>query len=188
MNQVILRPFSPASCPNEKKIILKLEQLNHQVTIAFIREISLDTRREVEHQIIFNFSDCWVSGLEFRILEFLKCLKYLKNRCNFTIRWLLDLGNTSLEQTLRLKTLGYLLFIPAIFFFFYVLSGCPMANFWLLLSKQSYSPNVNHCIGYQFLAQNWTERSWVSKPNRVPSELWSQCHNTPNWKKYSAQR
>ena len=33
---------------------------------------------------------------------------------NFTLRWLLDLGNTSLEQTLRLKDLGFLLFISII--------------------------------------------------------------------------
>ena len=69
----------------------------------------------------------------------------LKSRCNFTLRWLLGLGSTSLKQNLRLKTLGYLLFIPAIYFF-YPLFGCPMANFWLLSSKQSHSPNVNHCI------------------------------------------
>ena len=37
----------------------------------------------------------------------------LKKRCNFTLRWLLDMGNTSLEQK-RLKTLNYLLFIPAV--------------------------------------------------------------------------
>ena len=55
------------------------------------------------------------------------------------------MGNTFLEQNLRLKTLGYLLFIPAIYFF-YLLFGCPMTNFWLLLSKHSHSPNVNHCI------------------------------------------
>ena len=30
--------------------------------------------------------------------------------------------------------------------FFYLLFGCPMTNFWLLSSKQSHSPNVNHCI------------------------------------------
>ena len=68
----------------------------------------------------------------------------LRNRCNFTLRWLLDLGNISLEQNLRLKTLGYLLFIPANFL--YLLFRCPMTNFWLLPSKQSQSPNNNHSI------------------------------------------
>ena len=73
----------------------------------------------------------------------------LKSRCNFTLRWLPDLGNTYLEQNLRLKTLDYLLFNPAVLFLFlsfYLLFGCPMVNFWLLPSKQSHSPNVNHCI------------------------------------------
>ena len=32
------------------------------------------------------------------------------------------------------------------YLFFHLLLGCFMANFWLLLSKQSHSPNVNHCI------------------------------------------
>ena len=54
------------------------------------------------------------------------------------------MGNTSLEQNLRLKTLDYLLFIPAIFF--NLLFGCFMANFWLLLRNQSPSPDVNLCI------------------------------------------
>ena len=31
-------------------------------------------------------------------------------------------------------------------YFFYLLFGCPMANVWLLSSKQSQSRNVNHCI------------------------------------------
>ena len=55
------------------------------------------------------------------------------------------MSNTSLEQNLRLKTLGYLLFIPAIYCF-YLLFGCFMANISLLSSKHSHSPNVNHCI------------------------------------------
>ena len=49
----------------------------------------------------------------------------LKKRCKFTLRWLLDLGNISLEQNLRLKTLGHLLFIFAIF------SICCLADLWL---------------------------------------------------------
>ena len=31
-------------------------------------------------------------------------------------------------------------------YFFYLLFGCPIANVWLLSSKQSQSRNVNHCI------------------------------------------
>ena len=81
----------------------------------------------------FLFSGCWISGQEFRIPEFFKCLKYEKKRCNFTLRWLLDLGNTSLEQNLRLKTLGCLLFIPVIFLIYCLAApwstfGCYQAN------------------------------------------------------------
>ena len=47
------------------------------------------------------------------------------------------------QQNLRLKTLHYLFFIPAIF---YRLFGCSMANFWLLLRRQSHTPDDNHCI------------------------------------------
>ena len=81
----------------------------------------------------FMFSGWSVSGHEFRIPEFFKCLKYWKTY-NFTLRWLVDLSNTSLEQNLRLKTLGYLLFIPAIYFFICCLAascptfGCYRAN------------------------------------------------------------
>ena len=70
-------------------------------------------------------------------------LQILKKRYNFTLRWFLDLGNTSLEQNLKIKTLDYLLFISAIF---YLLFGCSRANFQLLLRKQSHSLDVNHCI------------------------------------------
>ena len=48
----------------------------------------------------------------------------LKTRQNFTLRWLLDLRNNSLWQNLRLSTLDYLFFIPAIF---YLLFRCSVA-------------------------------------------------------------
>ena len=73
----------------------------------------------------------------------------LKNRCNFTLRWRLDLGNTSLEQNIRLKTLGYLLFIPAIFFVCCLAApwptfGCYWAN--SLTHSLNHPVLVNHCI------------------------------------------
>ena len=99
-------------------------------------------------KVIFCFSGCCFSGLGLRISELFKCPKYLK-RCSFTLRWLLDFENTSLEQNLRLKTLDCFLFILAIF---YLLFGCFMTNFWLLLRK----PGVNHCIwAINFLIQRW---------------------------------
>ena len=41
-----------------------------------------------------------------------------------------------------------------LFALYYLLFGCHMANFWLLLRKQCYSPNVNHCT--------WAIGSWPS--------------------------
>ena len=99
----------------------------------------------------------------------------LKKRCNFTLRWLLDLENTSLEQNLRLKTLDYLLFIPAIF---YLLFDCSMDNFWLLLKKQSHSPEVTHlAFELSIFDPKVTQRDCVSTPNLVSRGLWSQWHN-----------
>ena len=71
MNWDILGPFSFTSCPNEINI-LKLEQLNNQMTISiyeFIRETSLYTRQEVEH---FSFFFCFLAaGLVDKSSEFL---------------------------------------------------------------------------------------------------------------------
>ena len=95
----------------------------------------------------------WVENLRtFQILHI------LKKRFKFTLRWLLDLGNTSLEQNIGLKTLGYLLFIPAIFVLMF---GCSMAKFWLLLIKKS-------TFGLSIFGSKVTWRRWVSTPNWVP--------------------
>ena len=45
----------------------------------------------------------------------------------------------------KAENFGLFTLIPAIYFF-YLLFGCFMANIWLLSSKHSHSPNVNHCI------------------------------------------
>ena len=93
----------------------------------------------------------------------------------FTLRWFLDLENTSLEQNLWLKTLDYLLFITAIF---YLLFDCSMGNFWLLLRKQSHSPDVTHlAFGLSIFGPKVTRRDCVSTPNLLSSGLWSQWHN-----------
>ena len=40
--------------------------------------------------------------------------------------------------------------------FFYLLFGCPIAIFWLLLRKQSHSSDINHCIwAIESLVQRW---------------------------------
>ena len=82
----------------------------------------------------FCFSGCWFS-------QFFKCLKY----------WKSDLSNTLLKQNLRLKTLGYLLFI---LLFSYLLFGCPMANFY-------WGNTLTHPMlitaFWLFLVQSWLE-------------------------------
>ena len=94
--------------------------------------------------------------------------------CNFTLRWLLDFGSTSLEQNLMLKTLDYLLFNPIIFHLFF---SCPIASFWLLLRKQSHLTDDNHSIwSFNFWSKGDSEGLGAT-PNAVSSGLWSQWQN-----------
>ena len=131
MNWDILGPFSTIRCPNEINI-LKLEQLNDQMVICIYK-----------------------GDLYGRLNTLGYCLlripQILKNRCNFTLRWLLDLSNT-LEQNLRLKTLGYLLG------FFYLLFGSRMADFLLLLKKQSHFPMLITAFGLSVFGPELTGR------------------------------
>ena len=87
----------------------------------------------------------------------------LKSRCNFTLKCLLDLGSTSLEQNLSLKTLGYLFFIP-------------MTNFWLLSGKRFdlTHPMVITALRLFIFGQNVIGRVWVSIPNWVFTEILAQ--------------
>ena len=98
----------------------------------------------------------------------------LKKRYNFTLRWLLDLGNTSLEQNLRLKTLDDMLFIPAFF----------LSVAWLLHGIFGYClrNSLTHLmliIAFRrsIFVRKVTRRGSVSTSNWVPSGLWSQWHN-----------
>ena len=52
------------------------------------------------------------------------------------------------QHLLRSKSKGENFWLFALYssYFFYLLFECPMANFWLLSSKQSHSSDVNHCI------------------------------------------
>ena len=91
------------------------------------------------HTYVITYSDFMV------ILEpCIQMSQILKIKCNFTLRWLLDLGSTSLEQSLSLKT--SIVNCSLSLLFCYLLVGCPMANLWLLSRKQSHSSDVNHCI------------------------------------------
>ena len=76
------------------------------------------------------------------------------------------MGNTSLEQNIRLKN-----FLRAKYkaeLFLYLLLGWSMANVWLLLRKQSHSCD-DHCIWAINFCSKVTRRGWVSTPNWVPS-------------------
>ena len=106
----------------------------------YLRETSLDKRWEVEH--LFCFSGCWFSGFGFRRPEFFHCLKYWET-CNFTLRWVW-VQEHLLRAKSKAENLGLFALYPC--YFLYLLFGCPVVNVWLLLMKQSHSPNVNHCI------------------------------------------
>ena len=94
----------------------------------------------------------------------------LKKKCKFTLRWLLGLGNTSLEQNLRLETLGCLLFIAAIFFI------CCLTVPWLTFGyycRNSFTHlMLITAFGLPIFGPKVIRRGWVSRPNWVPSGLW----------------
>ena len=72
------------------------------------------------------------------------------------------LGKHLLRAKSKTENFGLFALYPAIF---YLLFDCPMANFWLLLRKQYYSPDVNHCICVSIFGPQVTQRGWVSTPN-----------------------
>ena len=87
----------------------------------------------------------------------------LKKKCNFTLSWLLDFGNTSLEQNLRLKTVKNkkqnLRLIVCSLSLIVCFFSCFTAP-WLIFG--SYSGNsLTHLmsltlhLGYQCLVQRW---------------------------------
>ena len=62
------------------------------------------------------------------------------------------LGQHLLRANSKVENFGLFALYSSFFLFFICLFGCPMTKFWLLSSKQSLSPNVNHC--------NWAIRFW----------------------------
>ena len=113
-----------------------------------------------------------------------------KERSKFILRWLRDLGNTFLEQNLRLKTLGYLFFIHAI------LLTCCLDAPWLTFDCY-WRNSVIHLIlitlhlGYQFLIQRLFAgvgslhliEFWVGIDHKGITHLVTH----PNCRKYSPQ-
>ena len=142
----------PPSCPNEANT-LKLEHLNHQMAFwiwgipHWIKDWTL--------QAILCFSGCWFSGLRSKIPWIFQMSQILKNRCNFTLRWLLDLGNTYLEQNLKLKTLGYLLFM----LFFICCLAAPWQTFGYYWGNSHIHPMLITAFGLWIFGPKMAGRS-----------------------------
>ena len=87
----------------------------------------------------------------------------------------LDLGNTSLERNLRLKSLGCLHFMPAIFCICCLDTPCITFGYY-------WGNSLTHLVlttafEVSIFGPKATRRSWVSTPNWVPIWLWSQWYN-----------
>ena len=96
----------------------------------------------------------------------------LKKRCN--PKMVSRHGKHLLTAKSKAENFGLLALYPC--YFFYLLFGCSMVNFWLFLRKQSHSLDVNHRIwAINFWSKGDSEGlglySWVS------SELWSQWND-----------
>ena len=99
-----------------------------------------------------------------------------KKGCNFTLRWLLDLWDTFLEQNLRLKTyITWVICSLSLLFFI-----CCLADPWLTFGY-FWRNNLSHLMlitafGLSIFVQKVTWRGWASTPNWVSSGFWSQWH------------
>ena len=119
MNCDILAPFSSTSFSNELNI-LKLKQLNHQMTICIYKGDLIGYKQKVEH--FKSFFVFLAAGLGVEMSS--ESLNFL-NASN-TEKQIYHYRNMAsrLEQNLRLKTLGYSFFISASFFI------CCLATPW----------------------------------------------------------
>ena len=119
----------------------------------------MDTRWEVKHfRLFFVFLAAGLVDLDSKSLDFSNAPDTEKHTDN--LRWSLDLGSTSLEQSLRLKTLGYLPFIPAIF------SICCLAAQWPTFDcyqgNSLIHPMLITVSGLPLFGPKVTGRDWVS--------------------------
>ena len=124
-----------------------------------LRRTSLDRRWKVKHfRFIFCFSGCWFNGLELRISELFKYPKILKERP----------GKHFFRAKSKTENFGLFALYPG--YLFYVLFGCPMTNFWLVLKKQCHSADVNHFVfRLSIFDPKVTRRGWVPTLNWVLS-------------------
>ena len=129
-----------------------------------LRKTSFDSRREVENLRLFFVTGLVDLGRE--SLNFSNA-PILEKRCNFTLWWLLDLGNTSIEQNLRMKTCCFFiscLAAPWLTFGYYW--GNSLTHLMLII-----------VFGLSIFIPKVTRRGWVFTLNWVPSGLWSIWHN-----------
>ena len=95
----------------------------------------------------------------------------LKRRCKFTLRWLLDLENSSLEQN---ENLGLFAFHPC--YFFICCLGAPWLTFGCYWGNSLTHLMLITTFGLSIFGPKGTWQGWVST-NWVPSGFWWQWHN-----------
>ena len=124
-----------------------------------------DGKTNASGYFLFSWLLVWWTWVE--NLRTFQIPQILKERCKFTLRWLRDLGNTSLEKNLRMKTSGYLLFI------LFILLNCCLDAPWLTFGFY-WRNSVTHLmltplhLGYHFLIQRWL--GWVGSLHLI--EFW----------------
>ena len=120
------------------------------------------------HTYVIKYSDFMV------IVEpCIQMSQVLKIKCNFTLRWLVDLASSFLEQSLSFE-----LFALYPWYFFVI---CWLAAPWLTCGYYQGNSLTHQMLitvfGLSIFGRKRTCRAWVSTPNWVPSGLWSQWHN-----------
>lgn len=135
------------------------------MAFAFEGHLMRDTRQEVGHfRLFFVFPGYW--------------FREIRTGCNFTLRWRLNVGNNSLEQNLRMKTLYYLPFITAIFLFSVRLThGKLLVQRWL--GAIGLLP-LNECpvLLYYDRIHLDSQLQKILRPDLHP--VFPKCRNTPN--------
>ena len=79
------------------------------------------------------------------------------------------------------------LFVFCCCFFFICFLTASSPTFGCYRANSLTHPMFITAFGLSVVSPELDWRGWVSTPNWVASELSSQCHNTPNCRKFSAQ-
>ena len=104
----------------------------------------MDTRREVEHFRLFSvFLAAGLVDMSLESLNFSNASNTEKQMLKYP-KMAPRLGQHIFKAKSKAGNFG--LFALYSSFSFYLLFGCPMANFWLLLSKNSHSASLSYRI------------------------------------------